>query len=138
MAGKLFIVGSTILAALGLAHGLLALRDLRNPSFFTPIESEVRHAMVRARMRLAPQMSIWLAWLGFNLSHSVGLLGFGLIGVALGSARESLGSWRAPVDGFFVLLSATYCLLAIRFWFRVPAVGIGIATACFMAAFVLD
>jgi hypothetical protein len=94
--------------------------------------------MVRARLRLAPQTSIWLAWQGFNLSHSLGLVGFGVIGLGLGIVRESLGSWRAPVDGFFVLLSATYCLLAVRFWFRVPAIALGIATVCFLAAALFD
>jgi hypothetical protein len=136
MGAALFIVGSTILAVFGVAHGILSIRDLIRPTSFTPIEPDVRQAMARARLRLAPQTSIWLAWQGFNLSHSLGLVGFGLIGVALGTVRESLGPWRAPVDSFFVLLSATYCLLAVRFWFRVPAIGIGIATACFIAAWV--
>jgi hypothetical protein len=137
MGKGLFIVGSAILGLLGLAHALLTIRDLSTPRFFTPIEADVREAMARAHMRLAPQMSIWRAWQGFHLSHSLGLVGFGAIGIVLGSVREALGSWRPTVDGFFVLISAIYFLLAVRFWFRVPAVGMGLATMCFVAAWFL-
>ncbi len=134
MGKALFILGSTILASLGIAHGLLAVRDLSTPSSFTPTDSDVRRAMAEARLRLAPQTSVWLAWQGFNLSHSLGLVGLGSVGIALGIARASLGPWSAAINGFFVLVSAVYFLLAVRFWFRVPAISLGVAAACFLAS----
>jgi len=134
----LFITASTILASLGLVHGVLLARDLSTPRFFTPTDERVRAGMAAARLRLAPQTSIWLAWQGFNVSHSLGLVGLGLVGIVLGTIRVSLGSWKGPVDGFFILVAAVYFVLALRFWFRTPAIGTGLAAACFVGAFLLD
>ena len=84
-------LGSAILAVLGLADLVLSLLDLGSPSFLTPTDNEVRPAMARSRLRLAPQTSVWPVWQGFNLSHSLGLMGLGVVGVALGFIRGALG-----------------------------------------------
>lgn len=138
MGKTLFIVASAMLAGLGLLHGLLAVHDLGRPSFFTPTDRDVRDAMARARLRVAPQTSIWLAWQGFNVSHNLGLLGLGLTGMAVGAARATLQPWHMLVHGFFVIVSAVYFVLAVRFWFRAPAIGFGIATGCFIVATFFD
>jgi hypothetical protein len=134
----LFLFGAAILTTVGLAHGALALRDFGTASAFTPTDDGVREAMSHAPLRLAPQTSIWLAWQGFNLSHSLGLIGLGSIGLALGIARGSLGAWSAPAHLFFALLSAVYFVLAVRFWFRAPATAAAVATVCFLAASFFD
>src|SRR5688500_17780197 len=72
-----FLVGAAIFALMGVVHGALTLRDVFVPRSFTPIDDNVRHAMAEARLRFAPQTTIWTAWLGFNLSHSLGLFIFG-------------------------------------------------------------
>jgi hypothetical protein len=33
-----------------------------------------------------------------------------------------------------VVIGATYLWLAMRYWFRIPAIGIALATLCFTAA----
>ena len=45
-----------------------------------------------------------------------------------------LEPWRALVHSFFATVSILYFVLALNFWFRVPAIGFGIAAGCFIVA----
>lgn len=80
-----FIAGAIPFVLAGAVHGLATLVDTIRPRFFTPIERSVRPVLDSTGIRFrelfpggsgAP--SLWRAWLGFNLSHSLGLSVFGL------------------------------------------------------------
>ncbi len=80
---------------------------------------------------------MWDAWLGFNISHGLGAAVFGALAIVV--AVYQGGALAQP----WVLLamtgvSAIYLAVASRFWFYVPALGIGLATACFAAALMLQ
>jgi hypothetical protein len=134
MAQACFLVGAALFGLLGVAHAGLTLRDLRVPRSFTPTDENLRRAMAEAPLRLAPQTTIWTAWLGFNLSHSLGLLVFGTVFGML--------AWRdfgMVADNLFlrfgaVVVGAIYVLLALRFWFWVPAVVAAVGTLCFVVS----
>lgn len=66
---------------------------------------------------------MWSAWIGFNLSHSLGLVILGVVCIT-----AVLPAW------ILTLIAAIYEVLAIKFWFRVPAVAIAIAGACLLIA----
>jgi hypothetical protein len=126
-----FIAGAAIFCLLGVIHVVLTLRDLESPRSFTPTDDRVRQAMVEARLRLAPATTIWRAWIGFNFSHGLGLLVFGGIlgGLALHDFRLIAGSMALPITA--VVVAGAYAILAVRFWFAVPAA----MTACGALAF---
>ena len=67
-------IGSGIYLLLGAFHGLLAFRDVFTPRTFTPVDDTVRKAMLKKPIALHPKTDLWKAWLGFNLSHSLGKL----------------------------------------------------------------
>lgn len=127
----LFVFGATVFSLLGVAHGVLTIRDLWTPRSFTPVDEEVRRAMAQAPLRLAPQTTIWNAWLGFNLSHSLGLFVFGaLFGtIALFDFSMIAGSLFLRISA--VVVGAVYMLLALRYWFWVPATLSAVGTVCF-------
>jgi hypothetical protein len=130
----LFLIGSTLFATLGLAHGLLTLRDLRTPRAFTPVDDHVRVAMIEARLRLAPQTTMWSAWLGFNLSHGLGLAIFGGLLTALALGDFELIEESSLLKASAIVVAVLYFLMAIRFWFWVPAIVSAIGAVCFLAA----
>lgn len=66
---------------------------------------------------------MWNAWIGFNLSHSLGAVLFGVLCIT-----AALPVW------ILVLIAAIYEVLALKFWFRVPAIAIGIAGASLLIA----
>ena len=110
---------------------------MRDPTSLTPTEDSVRQAMIAARLRLAPVTSIWRAWVGFNLSHGLGLLVFGGLfgGLALGNFRLVAGSMALQVAA--VGVAGIYSFLAARFWFAVPAVATGSGALAFLASSVV-
>ena len=130
----LFLTGAALFGLLGVAHGVLTLRDLRVPRSFTPIDENLRRAISETTLRLAPRTTMWNAWIGFNLSHSLGLVIFGALfgGLAFGDfgmvAENLFLRWGAVVVGL------TYVVLAVRFWFWVPAVVSALGTLCFVVS----
>jgi hypothetical protein len=134
MSKVLFITGAVLLGTLGVAHGLLTLRDLRTPRAFAPTDDRVRRAMVDAALRLAPQTTIWKSWLGFNLSHSLGLVVIGglLTGLAL---RDFELVRQSPfLQGASVVVAVLYFSLAVRYWFWAPATVFAVGALCFVAS----
>ena len=135
MASWAVITGGFIFAGLGVVHGILAVADSFRPSQFTPINDAVRLAMESTGVRFTRgRANMWDAWLGFNISHSLGMLIFGASGVWLGWNLETIG-----VPRFILLIPAgvalIYFLLSLRFWFYAPAIASAVATACFLAAY---
>jgi len=134
----LLIVGSSISVLLGAIHGVLTLMDLGNPRSFTPVDAALRLAMQRSAIALHPRINLWQAWLGFNLSHSLGLLMFGGAFLYIGIRHSSLFAQSVPLQGCAILISAAYLVMSLQFWYSRPAIGWGIATACFVLAAALS
>lgn len=134
MSGHLLIIGGLLFAGMGLVHGLASLADVFRPTQFTPADDRVRLAMQSTNVRfLRARASVWNAWLGFNLSHSLGLLVFGAASIGLGLWLERLPGSR-PLLAAPAVISLAYLALALRFWFWAPAALFAVATACFAAA----
>jgi len=134
----LLIVGSSISVLLGAVHGVLTLTDLGHPRSFTPVDATLRIAMQQSSIALHPRINLWQAWLGFNLSHSLGLLMFGGAFLYIGIRHSSLFAQSVPLQGCAILISAAYLVMSLQFWYSRPAIGWGIATACFVLAAALS
>jgi hypothetical protein len=83
---------------------------------------------------ITKETTMWRAWVGFNASHSMGAILFGLIYGFLAIAHSQL-LFQSPfllivglamLGGFFVLAKV--------YWFRVPFTGISISLACYVAS----
>jgi len=132
MARLLFLAGALLFSLLGIAHAVLTLRDLRGPRSFAPVDDRVRQAMVEARLRLAPTTTIWKSWVGFNLSHSLGLIVFGGLLTGLAWRNFALVAQSASLQTSAIVVAVLYCWMAIRYWFWVPAVLSAGGAACFL------
>lgn len=134
MAGQLLIIGGSLFVLMGIVHGSVSFDDVFRPAQFTPLDDSVREAMKATGVRFARgRTSMWDAWLGFNLSHSVGLLIFGAATVWFGVNVRDLAPSPA-VLAIPAVVGLTYFALAVRFWFFAPAIGFAAATACFVIA----
>jgi len=138
MSQLLVLLAASVFVILGSLHGLLSLRDLREPKVFTPRDPGLREAMQRSSVALHHSINLWDAWMGFNLSHSLGLVLFGgaylYVGLFHPQAYVHYGLLQACAVG----VSAIYLLLSLRFWFSKPAIGSALALACFALAAILD
>lgn len=134
MSGLLLIAGGLIFLGMGLVHGLVSAADVIRPSQFAPVDDSVRVAMKSTTVRfLRAGASVWDAWLGFNISHSIGMFIFGAGASWLGLNLEHLTVPRMALV-LPVAIALVYFGLSLRFWFWAPSVSFAAATACFSAA----
>jgi hypothetical protein len=137
MAKVLLTLAGSIFLVMGALHGLLTLRDITRPKSFTPIDEAVRIAMQGTQLAFNPRANLWRAWLGFNLSHSLGVVIVGgallFTGLAHAAAFEGSGLFQAIT----VLIGAAYFAISLKFWFWGPSLGSGIALLCILGAVVL-
>jgi hypothetical protein len=129
----LIVLGASILGVLGGIH--LAY------TFFSdkllPRDRAVIDAMRSTSLALTRETTIWDAWVGFNASHSLGAILFAAFYLLLAVQHPEVlvQSKSFPLLG--VATCAAYLWLAHAYWFKIPFMGIAIATACFAVAAVL-
>jgi len=133
MSQTLLIIGASIFGVLGAIHLIYTFFTTK----FDAHDSSVTAAMKNTSPRLTKETTMWNAWVGFNASHSLGAMlvaGF-YLPLAIfhfNIIQQSLWFTFLPV---FIGLS--YLLLAKKYWFKIPLIGVSLSTLCFIAAAVL-
>jgi hypothetical protein len=123
-------------AAIILFIGSVHLRYTAFTHKLDPADGRLEMAMKGTAMRISGQTTMWNAWTGFNFSHSLGLILFGLVYGYFVTYRWDVlhNSLFLAVLGFLVLLS--YVVLSRVFWFAVPFVLVSCATVLYLAGLV--
>jgi hypothetical protein len=130
-------LGGSIFVLLGSLHALYTLLDIRRPRRLVPQDSAVALAMTASPLRLSRGgTTMWRAWVGFNFSHSVGVVLFGALCIGAGAA---LGAMVVPVWLLLVLvvISIIYLGLSVLYWFWIPTAGIAVASFCLLVAWLM-
>ena len=132
----LLILGGAVFGVLGSLHAIYTLLDLSNPRRLVPADPSVAKAMANSALRLSSGgTDMWRAWIGFNFSHSLGVLMVAALAVWAGSGSNTLPVSIMPA---LTLIGCVYFVLSLLCWFRTPAIGVAIGTGCFAAAWVLS
>lgn len=129
----LMLVSTGYLFCVGLLHLVLTFTGKLNP----------RDPDLRARMRQVPlamikRTDMWRCWTGFNASHGIALMLFGLIYGFLAAKHVQLlfGSPFLLATGLITLVS--FAVLGTVYWFRRPPyVVLGVPLASYVASVVL-
>jgi hypothetical protein len=136
MAAILVVLGGAAFGVLGALHAIYTWLDLRNPRRLVPDDRAVARAMANSSIRISRGATdMWRAWIGFNFSHSLGVLLFAAVAIWAGVYVRVLPAWVLPA---LILIGCLYLVLALRYWFRIPAIGVAIGTGCLIAAWVLS
>lgn len=123
-----------ILFALGLLHLVYTFRGPK----LTPRDPALRIRMSEVSPVISRETTMWRAWVGFNASHGMGAILFGLIYGFLAIVHRQL-LFQSPfllvvglamVGGFFALSKV--------YWFSIPFTGISISLACYVASIVMS
>ena len=87
----LLILGGTVFGVLGALHAIYTLLDLRNPRRLVPVDPSVAQVMANSALRLSGgRTDMWRVWIGFNFSHSPGVLLFAGLAFWTGSRFDKL------------------------------------------------
>jgi len=97
------------------------------------IDRSLRAQMEQSALVLTRETSVWRAWIGFNASHSLGLMLFGAVYAYLALALPAV----LPQSTFLLALGAavllSYTWLARRYFFSVPFRGVLVALVLYGA-----
>ena len=106
-------------------------------SRLTPRDPSLRSAMAQVPLVLTRQTTMWKAWVGFNASHSMGAMLFGLVYGYLALAHDELlfKAWFLPAVGFAML--SGLLVVAKLYWFRAPFRSLCVALLCYAGGLVL-
>ena len=130
----LMVLSASIVFMLGAVH--LAY-TFRGPEL-TPRDPALQVSMSQISPVITNQTTMWRCWVGFNASHSMGLILFGLVFGFLALAHSQL-LFHSPfllVVGLAVLVGLL--VLCKVYFFSGPLTGIGISLACYVASIVLS
>jgi hypothetical protein len=135
LAAKILMVFSaSIIFTLGVIH-------LGNTFWgpnLTPRDPALQISMSQISPVITKETTMWKCWMGFNASHRMGLILFGLVFCFLALAHSRL-LFQSPfllvvglaMLGGFVVLSKVY-------FFSAPLAGISISLVCYLASIALS
>jgi hypothetical protein len=134
IARVLLDLGGGIFVLLGSLHALYTFLDIRRPRRLVPQDPAVALAMTASSLRLSRGgTTMWHAWVGFNFSHSVGVILLGALCIGAGASLGAiiLPAWILPI---LAVISFIYLGLSVLYWFRIPTAGIAVASLCVLVA----
>lgn len=120
---------AAVVLVLGGLHLLYTFRGTK----LVPREPALRQAMEQSTPRITRETTMWRAWVGFNATHSLGILLFGLIYGYLALTAPALLFGSLFLQALGLVLLASYVVLARLYFFSVPFRGVMAATLLYIA-----
>lgn len=133
MAKTLYILGAIPFVLLGGLHFIYSLIDTVRPSKIVPRNAALIDEMKASTLRITRETDVWRAWLGFNLSHGLGVFFFGFVYLVLAATNFALLQATTVLLVAAPLVAAVYLVLSLKYFFRIPAIGSAIGVICFAA-----
>ena len=128
----LMTTSAGIIFALGLIHLIYTFHGTK----LHPRDAALEAAMHNISPRLTRETTMWKAWVGFNASHSLGAILFGLIYGYLALAGGAFLFQSPFLLGVGFAMLASLVVVAKLYWFKIPFRGICLAFACYVGALV--
>ncbi len=104
---------------------------------FSPRDVALEERLKQVSPVISRQTTMWKAWIGFNASHSLGAMLFGVL-------YGYFAIWHFPMlaqDRFLAIVGAAFLLslliLAKRYWFNIPFAGVALSLVLYLAGFAL-
>jgi hypothetical protein len=123
-----------IIFTLGVVHLVYTFWGLK----LTPRDPSLQIRMSQISPVITKETTMWRCWVGFNASHGMGLILFGLVFGFLAVAHVQL-LFQSPfllVVGLAML--GSFVVLCKVYFFSVPLIGISISLACYIASIALS
>lgn len=133
IATVLMVISAAVIFALGTAHLIFTFVGPK----LTPRDPALKIRMSEVSPVITKEATMWSFWIGFNISHSMAAMLFGLIygflaiahGGLLFSSPYLLIVGLLTVGGLFVVGKV--------YWFSGPFIGISISLACYIASVIV-
>ena len=133
----LFAAGASPFLFLGLAHALATPLTKSDRKGLSPRDPALADALENATPLLTRRTNMWLGWVGFNLSHSLGAVAFAAFVLAIAFTPGAYAVASSVCVPLATLVAGTYLALGLRYWFRTPIAGCAFSFASFVAAWLM-
>ena len=133
------MIASTLIAASALivfVFGSIHLLYTFNGPKLHPRDPAVMAAMQGTTPLITRETTIWRANLGFNATHSMGLMLFGLVYAYLALAHPTMLWQSLFLLGLGLVTLIAYVVLARLYFFSIPFRGVMLATLLYCAGLV--
>lgn len=137
LAKTFLVLGAIPFLLLGLLHIILILLDIKRPGALSPDDKHVRIAMHYTRLRISSKTTMWKAWTGLNLSHGAAVTIFGLWTMLMSLFRFDAFLYYRFLPPLIIFAGLYYGWLAIKYWFKFPAILVSLGVGCFGAAYII-
>jgi hypothetical protein len=129
----LILIGVSIFGFLGFMHLIYTFVGNK----FHGRDPKVTLAMKQTSPVISSQTTIWKAWKGFNASHSLGVMLLPAVYIPITINHMNIIEQSLWLTLLPILVGASYMLLAKRYWFKIPHIGVTISTLCFVSAAII-
>ncbi|MFM4702542.1 LIC_13387 family protein [Aeromonas bivalvium] len=129
----LYIAGCIPFLVLGILHTAYTITDIFTPKKLIPYQSDVMGLMKSSSLAITKETNMWRAWVGFNISHGIGMLFFSVTYLYLSTFYTSLLESSVFFMSAAPIISSLYLALSKKYWFRIPTIGSTIGLLCFVA-----
>jgi hypothetical protein len=130
----LMVLSASIILALGVVHLVYTFYG----PMLTPRDPALQISMSQVSPVITSETTMWRCWVGFNASHSMGLILFGSVFCFLALAHGQI-LFQSPfllVVGLAML--GGFAVLAKVYFFSGPFMGICISLVCYVASIALS
>jgi hypothetical protein len=133
------MIGRELVLAAAIVPVLLGIMHLAYTRLgrLAPRDGKLQEQMVQTPLVLTRRTTMWRAWIGFNATHSLGLIFFGLT-YGYFAIADPLRLATSPfliVLGFAVL--AAYVTLSKIYFFRDPLIAVSVALIAYIVGVAL-
>jgi hypothetical protein len=126
------VFSASIVLTLGVLHLIFTFWGAK----LTPRDPALQVSMSQISPVITKETTMWKGWVGFNASHSMGLILFGLVYDFLAIVH----SWLLFQSPFLLTIGLAmlggYFSLSKVYFFRRPFIGVSISLACYVASIV--
>jgi len=130
----LMVLSASIILMLGVVH---LVYTLWGPNL-TPRDPALQISMTQTSPVITKETTMWRCWIGFNATHSMGLILFGLVFAFLALAHGQL-LFRSPfLLAVGLAMLGGYVVLCKVSFFSAPLTGVSISLVCYLTSIVLS
>ena len=125
--GQWIACSAAVVGALGALHLVYTFHGKK----LKPRDTHLERQMEVVSPEISRNTTMWLAWVGFNASHSFGALVFAFVYAYLGLLHPEFlfDSLFLLALGFAMLVG--YVWLGWKYWFRIPLGGVMLSLALY-------
>ena len=134
IAKVLMVLSAGIILTLGVLHLVYTFWGPK----LTPRDPALQISMSQISPVITKETTMWRCWVGFNASHSMGLILFGLVFGFLALAHGQLLFHSLFLLVVGLAMVSGFVVLAKVYWFSTPFRSVCISLACYIASISLS